>query len=245
MNYTVIAPFYDAIMSHVGYMDWVNLIDSVTKRFSRNRSTSIFEIGAGTGVLGRYLTERGYPYIGSDLSFCMALQAKTRKMDLFCADARRLPLKSRFDLIIFLYDGINYLQSINEYRKLFVSVASFLPPGGLFLFDITTTANSCRYFFDYSEYQEYDGVSVFRHSYYQSRKSLQINDFTLFFPLKANETLYERKTERHIQRLFKPEQIKSAVPDRLFHCLGIWDDYSMHDYDDDSERVHFLLQRKT
>ncbi len=245
MIYSSLAPFYDFIMNHVKYSKWINLIDSITKQFSKSRTTSIFEIGGGTGTLGWHLTKRGYIYNGSDISYNMARLAQTKRLSFLCADARFLPIKTKFDMIIFLYDGINYLQNLDDYKKLFLSVASCLTTRGLFLFDITTATNSFRYFFDHYDFQEFNECSIIRHSYFKPKQSLQINDFTIYSPVAANGSLYKKQTEHHLQKIVSPEQIEAIIPKKIFNCLGIWDGFSMHNFNDNSERIHFLLQLKS
>lgn len=243
MNYTALAPFYDLLMDHVKYIEWITLIDSITKRYSKAQSTTIFEIGGGTGKLGMELIKKGYSYTGSDISYSMSKQAKIKKLPFFCADACLLPVKKKFDLVIFLYDGINYLLDLNRYKNIFIAVSSCLNTYGLFLFDITTVENSYRYFFDIYDFHEYKRSSIIRHSHFNPKQSLQINDFTIFSPIHSSNTLYVKQTEHHFQKVYNPEQIKSSIPNTLFKCLGIWDGFSMQSYQKDSERIHFLLQK--
>lgn len=242
MIYFALAPFYDFLMSHVKYYDWISLIESITLQFSKAQSTTIFEIGGGTGNLGIKLLEKGYTYTGSDISFNMSKQAKKKKLPFFCADACFLPVKIKFDLIIFLYDGINYLKNLHDYKKMFNDVSFCLNPGGLFLFDITTKVNSYRYFLDFLDYSEYQGSSIIRKSYFNLRNASQINDFTIFSPFLSENNLYTKQRESHVQKLFSTEQIKSTIPNTLFKCIGIWDGFSMKNYTKESERIHFLLK---
>ena len=246
MSYKVIAPFYDTIMNHVNYHDWADLILRVKKKFVNKSGIDIFEIGAGTGTLGSLLISSplNCRYYGSDLCFDMAFQATRKKLAFFCADGRYLPLKKEFDLILFLYDGINYLSSLSDYLILFKSVASLLSSGGLFLFDITTKENSFRYFFDVFDFQEIEKTTIIRHSYYLPKKYLQKNDFLFFSPVVGTTDLFQKKFEDHSQKIFNPDQIEKTIPKNLFNCLGIWDGFTMDLFNNSSERIHFLLQKK-
>ena len=243
MKYRKLAPFYDHIMNHVKYYEWANLIEAIIKKYCNKQKISILELGGGTGTLGKQLKNKNCSYIGSDKSFDMSKEAIKKNLSFFCADARSLPTKKQFDLIIFLYDGINYLLSLKDFKKVFYSVASCLKKSGLFLFDITTEANSYRYFYDFIDYQECNDTSLIRHSFYNQNKSLQINDFTLFCPHNIKNNLYEKFTEHHVQKIFSPVQIKKVIPENIFSCIGIWDGYSMFRYSNNSERIHFLLQK--
>jgi SAM-dependent methyltransferase len=274
VKYGALAPIYDRLMSHVGYHRWHLFIEEVVQRFSRTQRPLIFELGAGTGVLGERLAAAGFSYIGSDLSFPMSRQAKNRANRVACADCRRLPLKpsASFDLVLFLYDGINYLMHKDDYQRTFSEVHMHLKPGGLFLFDITTVFNSVRNFSDYIDADDVGAHFYFRHSYYNPVKSMQYNDFTIFSRTGDNETdaetpslallyeagapavavqfgngmnaVYRKDTEHHEQKVFPVSVIRGFVQRRLFDVVGVWDNFTFKKHTSRSERVHFLLRKR-
>lgn len=241
--YHALAPVYDRVMSHVEYDEWLELIKRIIKKHIRKKNPSIFEVGGGTGSLGEMLIQNGYRYFGSDLNRNMCKEARLKNLPVFCADCRAIPLKKPFDLIIFLYDGINYLLSIDDYRILFDQVYQSLSPGGCFLFDITTETNSVRHFFEYLDFEEYDVYSLVRHSYFEQNDSLQFNDFTIFKRVRNNPPLYEKLSERHVQKILPPRIIEKNIPENKFKILGIWDGFTERKYSIRSERIHFLLKK--
>ncbi len=244
MQYDALAPIYDRLMSHVEYEEWVDLIKRVVARYGNSRFPRIFELGAGTGVLGSTLVKMGYSYIGSDLSLPMCHQAHSiRNLPVCTADARFLPVKTKFDLVLFLYDGINYLRTVDDFAVLFQSVAKMLSPGGLFLFDITTEANSLRHFSEYLDFEDYGDFSFVRHSYYDDNTCIQHNDFTIYKQSDENPRLFEKFKERHRQRVYPVSAIEQVIPAEHFNILGIWDGYSFKRYSPRSERIHFLLRK--
>jgi SAM-dependent methyltransferase len=266
VNYSALAPIYDRLMAHVGYHRWHILIEEIIQRYCAAARPSIFEIGAGTGVLGERFVAAGIPYFASDLSFPMCLQARPRLGTAVCADGRRLPLKgaAAFDIILFLYDGINYLMDKGEYQQLFGEVHAHLKQDGLFLFDVTTVFNSTSNFNEYVDADDFGEHFYFRHSYFNAIKSMQYNDFTIFsreggagpapqktvagalaLPLGNHDSaLYKKSMERHEQKVFPVSVVKSFVPPDLFDILGIWDNFSFKKHSSRSERVHFLLRKK-
>ncbi len=182
MVYHALAPLYDRLMAHVGYHRWQELIEQVIHRYWSDSSPSILEIGAGTGLLGQRIRAAGYRYVASDLSPQMCAHARCRIPKVVCADGRQLPFRDtqRFDLALFLYDGINYLHDQDSYVRLFAQVHSLLSCGGLFLFDITTVFNSVNNFNEYVYADDLGDSFYFRHSYYNSLQCMQYNDFTIF-----------------------------------------------------------------
>jgi SAM-dependent methyltransferase len=244
MQYDALAPIYDRLMDFVEYDEWVSLIVRAASRYGASRDPDILEIGAGTGVVGSILSGMGFRYAASDLSFPMCKEARGRRGLMTCvADARNLPFKKQFGMALFLYDGINYLLAIDDYRKLFSSVYDILVPGGLFLFDITTRENSLRHFTNYLDFEDYGDMSFVRHSYFDERKSIQRNDFTIYRRVDGDSTLYEKFVENHRQKLFSVAEIEKAIPKKRFDVLGIWDGYTFRRYSSRSIRIHFLLRK--
>jgi len=244
MQYDALAPMYDRLMFHVEYDEWVALILRVIERYGASPDPQILEIGAGTGVVGALLRGLGYKYIASDLSPSMCREARVRRgLPVCAADAKSLPFGKRFGMALFLYDGINYLMTLEEYRRLFASVFSVLVPGGLFLFDITTRTNSVENFKEFFDFDDYGDFSYIRQSYYDVKKSIQHNDFTIYRRSAENPDNYEKLTERHRQKVFSVPEIERAIPGKRFDVLGIWDGYTFKKYTGASTRIHFLLRK--
>jgi SAM-dependent methyltransferase len=243
MRYEALAPIYDRLMGHVDYSEWIELIEQVIDRYGEG-DPKIIEIGAGTGVVGALLKEMGYDYTASDLSPAMCAEARRRrKLPVCVADARRLPFRQRFNLALFLYDGINYMMTLDEYRRLFASVCDILLPGGLFLFDITTQENSLRHFVRYIDFEDYGDVSYVRNSHYDEARAIQHNDFTIYRLSKDCPPYYEKFVEAHLQKIFSVQDIEKAIPGKRFEVLGIWDGFVFRKYSGRSVRIHFLLRR--
>jgi len=242
--YQAIAPIYDRIMAHVRYDEWAALINKVIRKYSAVPRPSIFELGAGTGRLAAELIGQGLDYTGSDASFSMCLEARRRTGRFVCADARNLPVRRRFDLVLFLYDGINYLMSVAEYRRVFEEVHALLRDGGLFLFDITTQENSRRHFNEFIDFEDFDAYYYIRRSWFNEADRTQHNEFTVFKRVREDPPLFDKRREHHVQTVMPAETLRDAVPARLFEVVGMWDGFSFSRCHRRSERVHFLLRRK-
>lgn len=245
MVYSALAPIYDRVMSHVEYDAWVDLIAVVLDEHGPTRqSLSLLEIGGGTGVLGDRLMRLGYRYQGSDLAWGMCRVARQRGVPTVCMDGRALAIRGAFDMVVFLYDGINYLTSAAEYQALFSQVHQVLRAGGLFLFDITTETNSKRYFVDALDCDDLGDAAYMRRSRYEEASRIQRNDFVIFSREPGRDGLYRRFEEHHRQRVLPPTTIRDWIPPRLFEVLGVWDGFTMKPWGKSSERVHFLLQAR-
>ncbi|MDR3012578.1 MAG: class I SAM-dependent methyltransferase [Chitinispirillales bacterium] len=244
MQYEALAPIYDRLMNFVEYDEWLGLIERVVERYCTQPNPNILELGAGTGLLGEALCGMDYQYTASDISFSMCKEARTKRgLNICAADAKFLPFKKQFNMAIFLYDGVNYLLTLDEYHDFFASVYDVLLPGGLFLFDITTRENSIKHFQDFLDFEDYGDISYVRHSYFDKATSIQHNDFTIYRQSEEKNEYYKKYTEKHRQKVFSVQEIEKAIPKQCFSVLGIWDEYTFKKYSAKSLRIHFLLRK--
>ena len=87
------------------------------------------------------MARRGYQVVGVDLSEPMTRCCCEQDPPLPAAvmDARRLGLApGRLDLVVSLYDSLNYIVEPGGLQACFEGVNSALRPGGLFIFDLNT-----------------------------------------------------------------------------------------------------------
>lgn len=243
-TYDSLARIYDRVMAHVRYDRWRDMIEELSRKHFPKDGVRAFEIGAGTGILGSRLGSYIDSFLASDLSFAMSVEARIKLGRAITADGRYLPVKGPFEMVIFLYDGINYLPNLSDYAHLFSEVHRVLAKNGLFLFDITTETNSVRNFEDFLDYDDLGDATYIRHSYYDRRRKLQHNDFTMFLR-EPGDALFSKHTEMHAQRVFSVAEIEKTIPTNLFSVEGIWDEFSFHRYSRSSERIHFLLKKKS
>ncbi len=242
MEYQALAPIYDRMMNHVEYDEWALLIKKILKKYCSAVKPSILELGGGTAQLAQHLEKLNVSYFGSDFSFAMCQQAHKKSFPFFCCDCRHIAVKKKFDLIIFLYDGINYLQTMQDYTQLFNEIHYCLQDNGLFLFDITTETNSLRHFYDFLDFEDFGDSSYVRHSYYDPESCIQFNDFTIFHKCKDSD-LYQKFNELHTQKVFPAKSIQEQIPSSKFKIIGIWDDISFRKFSAKSERIHFLIKK--
>ncbi len=242
-EYQSLACIYDRIMRHVDYAGWSAHIENINRRFGACRDPRILELGCGTGLLGSHLVAKQYRYLGSDLSLSMCQVAKSRGVPIVCVDALNPAFIGEFDVILFLYDGINYLQSLDEYQRMFAKIYAILKPGAVFIFDVTTAVNSQKNFDDFLDYEDYGDFYYIRHSYFRKPDATQHNEFSIFKKIENTNT-YERFDEHHIQHVFDIRHIESTLDPALFEVLGVFDGYTMKPCNSNSERVHFVVRKK-
>ena len=108
--YDTMAPFYDRFTAHHDYE--LGGAASPARLRARPRRTRALDAGCGTGKSFMPLLARGFEVTGCDQSPAMLEVAAARagsRVELRCADLRRLDRLGEFDLITCLDDVANYL----------------------------------------------------------------------------------------------------------------------------------------
>jgi SAM-dependent methyltransferase len=101
------------------------------------RQARLLDIGIGTGRTTGHLAPRAASYVGVDYSPEMVKRARDRfaGLDLRVMDARDLSAfgSAAFDLVVFSYNGIDYVGH-GDRLKILAQIFAVLRPGGAFLF---------------------------------------------------------------------------------------------------------------
>ncbi|MCK4590981.1 MAG: class I SAM-dependent methyltransferase [Candidatus Latescibacteria bacterium] len=241
--YLGLAPIYDFVMRHLDYQGWADYLEQIISRLSPPGRRTL-ELACGTGNLTLELARRGYEVVGTDISKEMLemAQGKTNTADgpvLFRQmDMRHIEISGHFDIVLCLYDSINYLMQKREVEKVLQGVHSLLSPGGIFIFDICTETNSLRYFRDRTEKEKGKGFSYWRHSYYLRPTRIQITEFKINFD-HQDKVL----TELHRQRIYSLDDILQMLNQSAFTSVEFYDNQTFRPGSEDSDRIHFVLQK--
>ena len=268
-SYRVIAPYYDAIMAHVDYDAWGRYLGRLWRKFGSHPS-SILELGAGTCPFDRRrVFPHDALTVYADLSPFMLAQGRDtsgpagnlRVLDnpreavkprvavtsrvavnpRVAANALALPFRGPFQLCLMVYDALNYLMREEDLARCLAEVRRVLAPGGLFIFDVTTEANSRRHFDQSLDFGEMQGCVYVRESTFDRAARLQRNDFTFF--VEQGEGLWRKLRECHQQRIYRLARIKAMARRAGFELAGCFEGFTFRPGRETSERVHFALKK--
>ena len=256
--YTALAAGYDLVMRHVDYEAWADYAADLLAEYAPD-AASILELGAGTGTLALYLQPfgpgEGYRYVATDASPQMTAQAGVKLAELgedappvtlAVLDARdagrhAAGLGGPFDAVLFLYDGLNYLLDEADVRQMLQSVAEALAPGGVFLMDQSTPANSINNEADFSDDGEGEvGGQPFqfvRTSRYDRERGIHTTRLDLTHGA-------ETQSEEHVQRAYSKADIERLVGESPLQIVAAYDGFTVDGADADSERIHWVLRKR-
>jgi len=251
-SYGFFAEYYDKYMAHVCYNDWLDMILRWCKKFTDHPTERVLELACGTANISEQLVYQGYAVDACDLSPFMlhVAERKLFKPNLFRHDmATPLSLSERYDLILCLFDSINYVLDEQGFATMLRSAWLALKPGSLLVFDISTQMNSSTYFADTVQYSVVkDGYLVHRANY-DALANRQSSRLTLF---RKNGGCYHRFEEHHVQRVYRCEEIFRLLDDTPLELVGVFSPESRSnllsrrhtDLDNLYPRLFFVLKKQ-
>ena len=209
-SYSFFANNYDQYMAHVDYDLWVSRVLRWAKAHSSRPLQKILELACGTANVSSRLVSQGYQVDASDLSANMLSVAaqKPFKPQLYQASLIDPIPGTAYDLIICMFDSINYLLSVAELSTLFANTAKALATEGIFIFDISTRLNSEENFDDIcSLTRSEDGMLVHR-AWFESLQMQQKSSLRYFHKEIVG---YSQQHELHVQRVYLCSEIISVI----------------------------------
>ena len=217
--YEALAASYDGLTRDIPYEKYLRFFKTLLRRHGVT-ATTVLDLACGTGSLSVLLAKHGYEVLGVDRSEEMLTVAAEKAMELeenqpfFVAQPmQRLKIPEPVDACVCALDSINYVTKPQDVQKAFRRVYESLRPGGLFVFDINTPYKleslDGQVFLDETE----DSYCVWR-AVYDKRHSLCRYGMDLF--QQANDGLWERSFEEHVERAYTPAELSQWLTDAGF-----------------------------
>jgi SAM-dependent methyltransferase len=243
-QFVEVAPWYDELMASVPYEDWVRYVENLVRRFGADVH-KVLDLACGTGRVSAIFAERGYSVVGVDISPSMIEVARSKRqlngIRYYCQPMQQLSLGERFDLVICLFDSINYVTEPADVRATFLRVHDHLRPGGLFVFDINAQAAFELDLFTQSSFGPGRRLHYsWRASYDPSTRLCSVD-----MRFMANKDGKRQEfTERHLQRCYDVDELVSYLAHANLTCLATLDAYTMRPAHRHSDRVFFVARRE-
>lgn len=244
--YTTFARFYDSIMEGINYQDWASYLERLFQ-LHNSPGKEVLDLACGTGSLTCILAKRGYQALGLDLSPVMIEKAREKARGLknisFTeGDMRSFSLEKKFDLIICLYDSLNYMLEEEDLSLVFSSCYQSLYQGGLFIFDVNTRdrfrrvkPGTCLY--------EGDGFYCFWKDNLYLEPLLWQVDLTFF--VRQEDGTYVKEEETHLERAYSRDLLSSLLQKAGFQVLAIYRDYTLQKVEEyETASRYFFVARK-
>ncbi len=240
--YTALAAGYDVVMAHVDYAHWAAYAHERLQAYHPDPQ-SVLELGCGTGSLALALQPLGpYRYTATDRAPAMLRVARRKAaragvpVAFDVADFADFRVAEPVDAVVLLYDGLNYLLVQEHVAALLRGACAALRPGGVFLFDQSTPANSINndaYFEDEGRTPHF---AFTRRSRYDPAARLHTTTFDLTVGAR-------RFHEHHVQRAYDLDEIRVLLRASPLEEAAAYDDFTTRPATDASERIHWVARR--
>jgi 2-polyprenyl-3-methyl-5-hydroxy-6-metoxy-1,4-benzoquinol methylase len=247
MSYSSFARYYDSLTHNVEYERRADYFCEILQKYGHNPGITL-DLACGTGSLTLALAKRGLDVYGADNSPAMLSVAQQKAagagLDLLflCQDMRDLDLYGTVDTVVCALDSINHLTGENDVRRAFDRVSLFLNSGGYFIFDLNTMYKHRHILADHVFiYDKEDVYCVWQNHF--NEKTYRVG-ITLDLFGRGEDGSYRRSTEQFYERAYEEEQIVSLLSQSGMEMVGLFDDLSFREPDEQSERVVFAARKK-
>ncbi len=233
-NYQVVASIYNHLMRSIDYEEWSEyLYDILLERDCR--LTTALEFGAGTCKISEHLSKKFDLYIASDLSYEMLSECEPQNDFLkVCIDMKKNSFIKKFEVLIAVFDTVNYILNENELKDFFVNVKSHMGSNSLFLFDASLEKNSLKNTKRLNRKGKVDGLAYTQKSFYDKENKIHYNNFEI---ISSNSVFIEN----HVQKIFPIEQYFKSLDDAGLIVLDCFDCFSFENVNHKSERAQFVV----
>lgn len=239
-----VASHYDHLMRLVPYQSWVDYVETIIERWKITPGR-VLDLACGTGRVGSEMIRRGYDVIGADLSEPMVRQCSIQNHPLpgIVSDARSLAFADgSFDLIVCLYDSLNYVLELEGLAAAIAEGYRILRPGGLFIFDLNTTRALSTGMFSQSDLSGRDPLRYDWHANWDHKSKICRVDMWFGYSDEDGEHEFQ---ETHYQRAYTFQEVTGALKTAGFRRYKTYDAYRFSPLTPWSDRAFYVAQRST
>lgn len=243
--YTVFAKYYDEIMSTVPYDDWVEFVVSLFERIGYSPRT-VLDLACGTGNISLLLARLGYEVTGIDGSAAMVEVARKKAVAQYLqarfmqGDFRTFTVDEPVDLVISLYDSLNYLLTEADIARTFQQVERVLTSKGYFIFDLNTIKRLSTVE-EGNSMVEGDGYYLFWNDRVDPEGPYWHVKLTIF-EHQPDGSLY-REDEHHTERAYPIQRVEAMLAATGFTVEQIYDEYTMSPGTEESGRIVVIARK--
>lgn len=241
-SFHAIAPFYDELMASVPYETWADYYELLLITQEVHPET-VLEACCGTGTVSEILATRGYAMTGFDLSAPMIDRAREKALlkalniDYHVADATVVELGQRFDAAFAFFDSLNYITSLEGFRRAVQHIGNHVRPGGSLIFDLNTAYAFEANLFTQKEQRKKATVQYdWKGNYDPDTRIIRVEMDFWRDGVASHET--------HIQRAHSDEEVRQALVDAGFERITVYESYSLDRPRKKSDRVHWCAIKR-
>lgn len=253
MSYRKFAYVYDELMDDMPYPDWLRFVREVWDKYGMPRQVA--ELGCGTGSITIPLVNAGFRISGIDLSSDMLSIARDKmestpqghrlfqdgQVQWICQNMTDWELPEQVDSVISFCDCVNYLTEPEDVIRTFQATHRGLKPGGTFIFDVHHPNTLRRYDEEQPFMLDDRSVSYLWTCEYDAVRTEIEHHLTIFARVDdAQNSLYERFEEVHVQRSYEQEWLSTELYKAGFRDVKCYADFTWNEPGEEAARLFFV-----
>ena len=241
-QYALLARHYDEALGRGNFCRTRRAFELIARSLDLHFSSAA-DVGCGTGLFARYLSQRWrIPVFGVDISPDMLRVARSicpsASVCLLQQDMRRLSLPRPVDLITANFDTVNHLLCESDLREAFASIARNLHPGGHFFFDALTPCSPLPSRRTFVLRHPVRSGEVEQHLRWEPRTR------TIFVRIvRRHSRALPPSVENHRERPYTPDELASALLDAGFRIRAVLDSRTLRRPNTCPPRLIVLAQK--
>jgi SAM-dependent methyltransferase len=213
---------YGDFAKYYDYLGWDKFARNAAIRLrsfiklQRGHYETVLDFACGTGELEKCLEDTGIRFTGVDASPGM-LKVARRKcpgVRFIRSDVGEVRLKRKFDLVLFLFDSANHMNSLSHLKRVFRNARRHLKKGGYFIFDIITESGLEGW--EHVNIRRGKDYTVIVNGYYYPEKS-SADIFIEAFVKKGK--LYDRVYQKVVGKAFPASGVFDALSNAGFERI--------------------------
>ena len=187
------------------YIEETELFSKLIKEHSKIEVKTLLHLGCGGGH-NDYAFKKQFKVTSLDISEGMLTLAKklNPEVNYKYGDMRNIQLGEKYDAVTIL-DSIDYMRTVEELQRTFITACEHLKPGGVFLTFVEQIAGQFKQNnTTFSTHSKGDVEIIFIENYYDSDPTDTSYEATFIYLIRVEGKL-EVYTDRHLCGIFKLE----------------------------------------
>ncbi len=242
--FAAVAPFYDLDLE--GYDADIALYRELAAR----AEGPVLELGSGTGRVALALAADDHEVVGADVSAAMIDVARSRATsnspEWVHADLRTLDLGRQFPLVLVPLGGLQHMETLDDLRAAFDSIARHLAPDGLAVVDVEAPLPDdfapgpqplIEHWTRTWERADAPPALVSKLVNVEAHPATSTRSVTWHFDVQAPEAPLRRVTAQFDLRTTTPGELELAGALAGLERSATWGDYEMSPFEDGDQRL--------
>jgi SAM-dependent methyltransferase len=231
------AKYYDLFNRGKEYSKECDFIEQVFKN-SAIQIKEILDLGCGTGLHDKELSNRGYNITGMDLSKEMIdiAQTNNKNIEFIVGDMTNFNLNKKFDSIICMFSSIGYLTENNQIEDFFSCVKNHLNEKGTLIIDCWNGLGVMREVpSEREKIVETEGLKIVRKSFPYLDSKNHIVDIRFNVKVFEKDNLIDDYQEKHKVRFFFPKELEKYMNDQKLKVVHLCPAYNFYENVDEKK----------